>query len=57
MQSQAAILKREIEAKLANRIPAALSPIARQAQRLHTIGNARSTPCSAAACRLARSAN
>ena len=41
MQSQAALLKREIEAKLANRIPAALSPIAQQAPRLHPIGNAR----------------
>ncbi len=34
-------LRREIEAKLANRIPAALSPIAQQAPRLHPIGNAR----------------
>ncbi len=41
MQSQAALLKREIEAKLANRIPAALSPIAQQAPRLHPLGNAR----------------
>lgn len=41
VQSQAAILKREIEAKLANRIPAALSPIAQQVPRLHPIGNAR----------------
>jgi recombination protein RecA len=40
MQSQAAVLKREIEAKLANRIPAALSPIALQMPRLHPIGNA-----------------
>ena len=40
MQAQAAVLKREIEAKLANRIPAALSPIAQQAPRLHPIGNA-----------------
>ncbi len=40
MQGQAAVLKREIEAKLANRIPAALSPIAQQAPRLHPIGNA-----------------
>ena len=40
MQSQAALLKREIEAKLANRIPAALSPIAQQAPRLHPLGNA-----------------
>ena len=39
MQGQAAVLKREIEARLANRIPAALSPIARQAPRLHPIGN------------------
>jgi len=41
MYGQAALLKREIEAKLANRIPAALSPIAQQAPRLHPIGNAR----------------
>ncbi len=41
MQAQAAVLKREIEARLANRIPAALSPIAQQAPRLHSIGNAR----------------
>ncbi len=41
MQGQAAVLKREIEAKLANRIPAALSPIAQQAPRLHPLGNAR----------------
>jgi len=41
MHGQAALLKREIEAKLANRIPAALSPIAQQASRLHPIGNAR----------------
>ena len=41
MRAQAALLKREIEAKLANRIPAALSPIAQQAPRLHPIGNAR----------------
>lgn len=41
MHGQAALLKREIEAKLANRIPAALSPIAQQAPRLHPIGNAR----------------
>ncbi len=41
MQSQAALLKREIEAKLANRIPAALSPTAQQAPRLHPIGNTR----------------
>jgi recombination protein RecA len=40
MSGQAALLKREIEAKLANRIPAALSPMALQAQRLHPIGNA-----------------
>ncbi len=40
MQGQAALLKREIEAKLANRIPAALSPIAQQAPRLHPLGNA-----------------
>jgi len=41
MQGQAAVLKREIEAKLANRIPAALSPITQQAPRLHSIGNTR----------------
>ncbi len=40
MQSQAALLKREIEAKLANRIPAALSPVVQQVPRLHPIGNA-----------------
>ena len=39
MQGQAALLKREIEAKLAKRIPAALSPIAQQAPRLHPLGN------------------
>lgn len=41
MGAQAALLKREIEAKLASRIPAALSPMAQQAPRLHAIGNAR----------------
>ncbi len=41
MHGQAALLRREIEAKLANRIPAALSPIAQQAPRLHPIGNTR----------------
>ena len=41
MQASAALLKREIEAKLANRIPAALSPVAQQAPRLHPLGNAR----------------
>ncbi len=40
MRAQAALLKREIEAKLADRIPAALSPVAQQAPRLHPIGNA-----------------
>ncbi len=40
MQAQAAALKREIEAKLAQRIPAALSPLALQAPRLYPIGNA-----------------
>ena len=40
MQGQAAVLKREIEAKLAKRFPAALYPIAQQALRLHFIGNA-----------------
>jgi recombination protein RecA len=38
MRAQAALLKRDIEAKLAHRIPAALSPIAQQAPRLHPIG-------------------
>ncbi len=41
MHGQAALLRREIEAKLANRIPAALSPIAQQAPRLHPLGNTR----------------
>ena len=41
MQGQAALLKREIEAKLANRIPAALSPVGQQAPRLHPLGNVR----------------
>ena len=41
MHDQAALLKREIEARLADRIPAALSPIAQQAPRLHPVGNAR----------------
>ena len=41
MQASAALLKREIEAKLASRIPAALSPLPQQAPRLHPIGNAR----------------
>ncbi len=41
MQASAALLKREIEAKLASRIPAALSPLPQQAPRLHSIGNAR----------------
>lgn len=41
MQAQAVLLKRDIETKLANRIPAALSPVPQQAPRLHPIGNAR----------------
>lgn len=41
MQAQAALLRREIEARLAHRIPAALSPIAQHAPRLHPTGNAR----------------
>ena len=41
MRMQTAILKQEIEAKLVNRIPAALSPMAQQAPRLQTTGNAR----------------
>ncbi len=41
MHPQAAFLKREIEAKLAHRIPAALSSAAPQAARLHSVGNAR----------------
>ena len=40
MQGQAAVLKRQIEAGLANRIPAALSPLAQQAPRLQPVGNA-----------------
>ena len=36
--SQSAVLKREIEAKLASRIPAALSPQALQVPRLITSG-------------------
>jgi len=36
--SQSAVLKREIEAKLASRIPAALSPQALQAPRLTSSG-------------------
>ena len=39
MQGQAALLRSEIEAKLAHRIPAALSPRAQQAPRLHPVGN------------------
>lgn len=39
MQAEAALVRREIEAKLANRIPAALSPMAQQAPRLHPIGD------------------
>jgi recombination protein RecA len=39
MRAETALLKREIEAKLAERIPAALSPRAQQAPRLHPIGN------------------
>ncbi len=41
MQAQAAELKRDIEAKLANRIPAALSPLVQPVARLHRIGNLR----------------
>lgn len=41
MGAQAALVKREIEAKLADRIPAALSPLAQQAPRLHPTGNGR----------------
>ena len=41
MQGRAALLKQEIEAKLAHRVPAALSPLAQQAPRLHPIGNDR----------------
>ena len=41
MNAQAAVLRQEIEAKLAHRIPGALSPIAQQAPRLHPTGNAR----------------
>jgi len=39
MRTQTALLKREIEAKLAHRVPAALSPLAQQAPRLHPTGN------------------
>ncbi len=56
MQRPAAVLKREIEAKLANRIPAALSPIALEMPRLHPIGNASLDFLLGAACRLALSA-
>ena len=41
MQGRVALLKQEIEAKLANRVPAALSPLAQQVPRLHPIGNDR----------------
>ena len=41
MRGQVALLKREIEAKLAGRIPAALSPLAQQTPRLYPIGNVR----------------
>jgi recombination protein RecA len=40
MRAAAAILKRDIEAQLAGRIPCALSPSAQQTPRLHPIGNA-----------------
>ena len=39
MVLSAAVLKREIEAKLAARIPAALSPVPQSAPRLHPTGN------------------
>lgn len=58
MRAQAALLKQEIEAKLANRIPAALSPIVQQASRLHPIGNDRLyTLLSGAVCRSVPSAS
>ncbi len=41
MQAQAARLRHEIETRLADRIPAALSPMAQQSPRLHPTGNAR----------------
>ena len=41
MSAQAAVLRRDIKAKLAHRIPGALSPIAQQALRLHPTGIAR----------------
>ena len=41
MQGQAALLRSEIEAKLAHRIPAALSPLQQQAPRLFPVGNPR----------------
>ena len=40
MRVGAAVVKRKIEAKLANRVSAALSPLAQQAPRLHPTGNA-----------------
>ena len=41
MNAQAAVLRREIEAKLVHRIPGALSPIVQQTPRLQPTGNAR----------------
>ncbi len=41
MSGQAAALRREIEAKLAERVPRALSPTAVQTPRLHPTGNGR----------------
>ncbi len=39
MQARAAVLKQEIEAKLAHRVPAALSPLPQQSARLLPTGN------------------
>ena len=41
MQISAAVLRSEIEAKLSDRVPAALSSLAQQTSRLHRIGNQR----------------
>ena len=41
MNAKAAVLRREIEAKLVHRIPGALSPIVQQPPRLQPTGNAR----------------
>lgn len=41
MSGQAAVIRREIEARLAHRVPGALSPLVQQAPRLHSTGNVR----------------